>query len=174
MFNRYPPRALILALVALAALVAGAGCTEPPPQDRIDRIEVFDGDSFEARDADGRRVEVRLFGIDAPERRQPWSRKSREALRSLVRGQVLDLRVVEIDRYDRLVAEAFLPDGRSLNAEQVAGGHAWVYRRYTDDSELLRLEREARDARRGLWSLSERERVPPWEWRRQRRASGGR
>jgi endonuclease YncB( thermonuclease family) len=174
MFDRHTTRALSATLFALAVLVAGAGCIETPQQDQIDRVEVFDGDSFEARDADGRRVEVRLFGIDAPERRQPWSRKSREALRSMVRGQVLDMRVVEIDRYDRLVAEVFLPDGRSLNAEQVAAGHAWVYRRYTDDPELLRLEREARDARRGLWSLSERERVPPWEWRRQRRASGGR
>ena len=174
MLNRYAPRPLSFALFALAVLLAGAGCTETPRQNQVDRVEVFDGDSFEARGADGRRVEVRLYGIDAPERRQPWSRKSREALRSRVRGQVLDLRVVEIDRYDRLVAEAFLPDGRSLNAEQVAGGHAWVYRRYTDDPELLRLEREARDARRGLWSLSERERIPPWEWRRKRRASGGR
>lgn len=165
-------RVLLVLVWACCALAGAAGCSDAGYP--VDRVEVFDGDSFTARDPDGLEIEVRLFGIDAPERRQPWSRKSREALRALVRGRMLDLRVVEVDRYDRLVAEVFLPDGRSLNAEQVAAGHAWVYRRYTDDPELLRLEREARDARRGLWSLPERERVPPWEWRRQRHVGGGR
>jgi endonuclease YncB( thermonuclease family) len=114
-------------------------------------------------------VEIRLFGIDAPERRQPWNRRSRQALRELVRERSLELRIVTIDRYERLVAEAWLPDGRSLAEAQVAAGHAWVYRRYTDDRDLLALEDEARRERRGLWSLPEQERMPPWEWRERAR-----
>ncbi|WP_272874700.1 thermonuclease family protein [Roseomonas haemaphysalidis] len=51
----------------------------------------------------------------------------------------------------------------------VRGGHAWVYRQYMTDRSLLPLEAEARAARRGLWSLPERERIPPWAWRRQQR-----
>ncbi|MBO1081646.1 thermonuclease family protein [Roseomonas sp. 573] len=55
------------------------------------------------------------------------------------------------------------------HAELVRGGHAWVYRQYMTDRSLLPLEAEARAARRGLWSLPERERIPPWAWRRQQR-----
>jgi endonuclease YncB( thermonuclease family) len=144
-----------------------AGCTDAGY--RVDRVEVFDGDSFTARDSDGRKVEIRLFGIDAPERRQAWSRRSREALRELVRDRSLELRIVTVDRYERLVAEAWLPDGRSLAEAQVGAGHAWVYRRYTDDPDLLALEDEARRERRGLWSLPGHERMPPWEWRERAR-----
>ena len=168
----YPVRRCLTALLALLFLLGGPGCTDAA-SDRVDRARVFDGDSFEARRADGRRVEVRLFGIDAPERYQAWNRRSRSALRDLVEGESLSLRVVEVDRYDRLVAEVFLPDGRSVNAAQVAQGNAWVYRRYTDDARLIGLEEEARAARRGLWSMPAHEQVPPWEWRRQQRESGG-
>lgn len=168
----YPVRRCLTALLALLFLLGGPGCTDAA-SDRVDRARVFDGDSFEARRADGRRVEVRLFGIDAPERYQAWNRRSRSALRDLVDGESLSLRVVEVDRYDRLVAEVFLPDGRSVNAAQVEEGNAWVYRRYTDDARLIGLEEEARAARRGLWSMPAHEQVPPWEWRRQQRESGG-
>lgn len=167
--TRRPPSARLLVVLALAccALAGVAGCTDAGY--RVDRVEVFDGDSFTARDSDGRKVEIRLFGIDAPERRQAWSRRSREALRELVRDRSLELRIVTVDRYERLVAEAWLPDGRSLAEAQVGAGHAWVYRRYTDDPDLLALEDEARRERRGLWSLPGHERMPPWEWRERAR-----
>ena len=48
-------------------------------------------------------------------------------------------------------------------------GLAWWYRRFArDDTELARLEAEARDARQGLWASPNP--VPPWEWRRNGRA----
>jgi hypothetical protein len=73
------------------------------------------------------------------------------------------------DRYGRVVAEIILPDGRNLNHEIVRAGFAWWYRAYArGDGDLERLEREARDARRGLWADSAP--VPPWEWRKARRA----
>uniref|UniRef100_UPI00138FFCF1 excalibur calcium-binding domain-containing protein n=1 Tax=Teichococcus vastitatis TaxID=2307076 RepID=UPI00138FFCF1 len=37
---------------------------------------------------------------------------------------------------------------------------------------MLAMEDEARQARCGLWSLPEAERVPPWAWRRQERTTG--
>ena len=53
-------------------------------------------------------------------------------------------------------------------------GAAWVYHQYSHDPRLLRDEREAQDARRGLWALPEAERVPPWEWRTAERDGQGR
>jgi endonuclease YncB( thermonuclease family) len=65
-------------------------------------------------------------------------------------------------------------DGLDVNAEMVRLGHAWVFRRYTDDPALIALEEAARDARRGLWRLPAAERIPPWRWRQgnRRRTDG--
>ena len=82
--------------------------------------------------------------------------------------------VEDTDQYGRAVGRA-TAGGQHVNAEMVRRGAAWVFRRYSDDPALLRLEQEARAARRGLWALPEAERVPPWEWRaaeRERRPGG--
>lgn len=152
-----------------ALTVAMAGCEAQEGQ----VIQVFDGDSLRLHESGGAEVEVRLFGIDAPERHQPWSNRSRQALHRLVRGQSLRLVTVTEDRYGRIVATAFrVNDGLDINAEMVREGHAWVYRRYTDDPALIRLEEQARQAGRGLWGLPAADRVPPWQWRRGNRGRG--
>lgn len=173
--------AIFVALLAAALTLTApmTGCEAGGGQ----TLKVFDGDSFLMRGDDGREIEVRLYGIDAPERHQPWSRRSREALYGLIRGRALRLELVETDRYGRAVAKVIRePDGLVVNAEMVKSGHAWVYRRYTRDPALLRrlglenlteLEEAARRERRGLWSLPPSEQVPPWDWRRQNRQSGG-
>ncbi|PKL79421.1 MAG: micrococcal nuclease, partial [Candidatus Melainabacteria bacterium HGW-Melainabacteria-1] len=61
----------------------------------------------------------------------------------------------------RLLGELRLGD-RSLNRELLRAGMAWHDRRHAPDAELAGLEREARQARRGLWGDSRA--VAPWEW----------
>jgi endonuclease YncB( thermonuclease family) len=149
-----------------------AACTDGN-QDTGRAVRIFDGDSLIVLMADGRELEVRLFGIDAPERRQPWSKRSRKALTALVRDRQVRLAAVTEDAYGRTVAVAYrLPDGLDVNREMIRRGDAWVYRRYTRDPELIALEEAAREAGRGLWGLPEKERMPPWEWRRQNRRGG--
>jgi endonuclease YncB( thermonuclease family) len=70
------------------------------------------------------------------------------------------------DRHGRVLAEARLPDGRSLNQELVRVGFAWWFRRYSSDVTLAGLEAEARSARRGLWA--DPHPVAPWDYRRAR------
>jgi endonuclease YncB( thermonuclease family) len=158
----------VLAGLWLVACQPGeGGASRSPLSARA--VEVLDGDSFVADVSGEGRTEVRLAGIDAPERGQAFSDRARRSLGSLVRGERLELVVTDVDRYGRLVARVYRGrDGLELNAEQVRSGHAWVYRRYVRDSELDRLEHEARAARRGLWRDARPE--PPWKWReRQRR-----
>lgn len=131
-------------------------------------MRVRDGDSFEVVRSTGAKEEIRIFGIDAPERSQPWSRRSREALERRVAGGTLRIEPVERDGYERIVAWVHAGDV-CVGCEQVREGNAWVYRRYTDSKLLLGLEAEARAARRGLWSLPEKEQIPPWDWRRRQR-----
>lgn len=128
-------------------------------------VRVADGDSFTvARSSSAPEEKIRLHGIDAPERGQAWSQRSREALSERVFGKVVRIEPVERDPHGRLVAEVWA-DGERVGDAQVREGHAWVFRRYTKSKRLLALEAEARAARRGLWSLAEPP-VPPWEWRR--------
>ena len=61
-----------------------------------------------------------------------------------------------------------LPDGAILNRELVKAGMCWWYRKYPpNDIILAGLEKEAREAKRGLWV--EPNPVPPWEWRKVQR-----
>jgi endonuclease YncB( thermonuclease family) len=129
---------------------------------------VFDGDSFVARLADGAGIEVRLAGIDAPEKGQPYADKARTALRNLILGQELRIAVSDTDKYHRKVAQVYrAADGVHINAELLRSGHAWVYRRVPPDHPFRELERAARDSGRGLWALPEVEREPPWRWRQE-------
>jgi endonuclease YncB( thermonuclease family) len=153
-------RAIAAAGLALALLAPAAARAEFF-DGRV--IRVFDGDTIEVRvGADARRI--RLSGIDAPERGQPWAERSKQALSRRVYGRDVRVNAVDVDRHGRLVGEVYA-DGVCVGCELVREGHVWVYRRYTDDPVLIELEAEARAARRGLWGLPASQTVPPWEWR---------
>jgi endonuclease YncB( thermonuclease family) len=127
-------------------------------------IKVVDGDTLDAL-YQGAPLRVRWSEIDTPERAQPWYRRAKEALAGKVAGEVVSVEEVDLDRYGRLVGKIWL-DGRDVNREMVAEGHAWVYRKYLVDESLLDAEAAARSAALGLWSLPEAQRISPWEWRR--------
>jgi len=122
-------------------------------------VWVYDGDSFRLLDR-GRPVQVRVFGIDCPEKGQPYARPALDLTVRLAKNRLVTVRVKDIDAYGRIVGEVILPDGRSLGEELVRAGLAWWHRRYSDDSALARLEGEARAAGRGLWRQTDP--VPPW------------
>ena len=126
-------------------------------------VSITDGDTLVVL-RDKQQVRVRLHGIDSPERAQPYGTRARQFTGELAHQRDVTVVVRDYDRYGRVVAEIILPDGRNLNYEIVRAGFAWGYRQYArGDGDLERLEREARDARRGLWADS----------RRCRRGSGG-
>ncbi|HSC07194.1 MAG TPA: thermonuclease family protein [Steroidobacteraceae bacterium] len=129
---------------------------------------VFDGDSFIVRLDDGAKLEVRLAGIDAPEKGQPYADQARTALRSLILEQEVHIAVSDTDKYHRKVAQVYRgSDGLHINAELLRRGYAWVYRRVPPDHPFRELERLARDSGLGLWALPEAEREPPWRWRQE-------
>ena len=136
---------------------------------------VPDGDTIHCREA-GDEVRIRLFGIDSPEIDQPGYEAARDALRRAVDDQTVEIRVVDVDQYDRLVARVILP-GRGnaneidVNRQQVLDGMAWWYRTFApDEDDLKSAEQSARSARRGLWR--EDDPLPPWEFRRRAREAG--
>jgi micrococcal nuclease len=65
----------------------------------------------------------------------------------------------------RTLADVPLPDGTNVNHKLVKEGWCWLYRKYAPgDAVLEGLEKEAREARKGLWA--DPQPVPPGEWRK--------
>jgi endonuclease YncB( thermonuclease family) len=115
-------------------------------------VGISDGDTIRVLH-EGREERVRLWGIDAPESKQPWGTRAKQSTGDLAFSKVVTVHVRDIDRYKRTVAEIILPDGRNLNQGLVRAGLAWRYRQFAKDDALLpALEQEARAAKRGLWA----------------------
>ena len=70
----------------------------------------------------------------------------------------------------RIVGRVYVGN-TDVNRELAAQGFAWVYRKYSNDTELVKLEAEAKQKRLGLWA--EPNPIPPWEWRRGRGRGAG-
>jgi endonuclease YncB( thermonuclease family) len=67
------------------------------------------------------------------------------------------------DKHGRTLADVLLADGTNVNHALVKDGWWWWYRKYAPaDIELERLEKEAREAKKGLWA--DPKPVPSWEW----------
>lgn len=157
----YVARAAILLVLGLVSAVAAGQEAQPSFEGTV--VRVIDGDTVDVRI--GARVErVRLIGVDTPETvhpeigAEPWGPEASEfTKRHLPPGTVvrLELDVQERDRYGRLLAYLYLPDGRMLNALLLEAGLAQLLTvppnvRYADV--FVRLQREAREAGRGMWS----------------------
>jgi len=136
-------------------------------------VNVSDGDTVTLRAPDGQR-RIRMDSIDAPEEGhgadqpgQPYAEASRKNLASLVAGKTLTAQCYEQDQYGRDVCALILGDGRSANRLQVESGYAWAYTArkgdYLRDKAMPDLQRQAKDAKRGLWV--DQNAMQPWKWR---------
>jgi endonuclease YncB( thermonuclease family) len=132
-------------------------------------VGIQDGDTLILLTPERRQVRVRLYGIDAPESRQPYGTRAQQELSTLAFRKQVRVTVEDTDHYGRTVGRVWA-GSLDINAELVRRGAAWVYRQYNRDPALPTLEAEARQAKRGLWALPAGEQVPPWAWRR----NGGR
>jgi len=159
--NAFRKPYLLFLLLALACL---SGCASTPGPGAFKVVKVVDGDTIHAMDSEKRIAKVRLHGIDAPERGQPYYRSASGALSSLVAGQIIKMRVMERDRYGQIVATIYLVDGANVNMVMVEHGYAWWYRQYAPGyAGLEAAERSARQQKLGLWA--DEDPIAPWEWR---------
>ena len=131
-------------------------------------VSVTDGDTIKVFNAEKGQVKIRLYGIDTPEKAQPYGKAAGKYLASLIAGATVEVETVTTDRYGRTVGIVW--DGETnVNQQMVTAGYAWVYRKYCDRdfcADWLQLEDKARSSRIGLWQ--EPSPIPPWEWRRRK------
>lgn len=120
---------------------------------------------------------VRLSGIDAPEKGMPFGQVSKQSLSDLAFGKQVVIEWGKKDKYGRLVGKVMV-DGQDINIEQLRRGLAWHFKEYegeqspVDREAYANAEIDAAQAKVGLWQDTNP--VPPWTWRKSKRAKGER
>jgi len=149
-----------------ALLLSALACNAATIEGKV--VGVADGDTITVLDSTNTQHKIRLSGIDAPEKSQPFGNRSKQSLSDLVFSKPVTVDTDKRDKYKRNVGKV-LVDGVDANLEQIKRGMAWHYKAYereqpaTDRKAYSDAEIEAKEARRGLWVDSEP--VPPWKFR---------
>lgn len=115
-------------------------------------VSVADGDTVTVvTHRSGRRIRVRLEGIDTPERGEPFSQRARQMTRVLLFDQSVRVDARDVDRYGRLVARLVV-SGRDSSVALVGAGLACYYTVFATDPALARAEATARSSGAGFWA----------------------
>lgn len=127
-------------------------------------VGVADGDTITVLH-DGKGEKIRLYGVDAPEKRQDFGQRAKQFTSDQVFGKTVEVTPMATDRYGRTVGLVTV-DGQSLSRNLVASGLAWVYDQYCHRDECVQwrgLQEQAKASKSGLWSIPNP--TPPWEFR---------
>ena len=147
---------LLLALPSQAATITG----------RV--VKVSDGDTITVLEGTTQH-KIRLMGIDAPEKAQPFGNRSKQALANNIAGKTVEVEYNKKDRYQRIIGKV-THLGYDINLRQIELGMAWHYKQYEreqdveDRSKYAQAEYVAQKDKVGLWSQGQAQ--APWEWRR--------
>lgn len=136
---------------------------------RITRIS--DGDTIHVTDNNGRKHKIRMAHIDAPEMNQAYGARSRDQLKAAADNAKVKVKVFELDRYGREVAQVF-KGNTDLNLMMVREGAAWHYESYAEKqqnklafTEYAAAQKQAKRDRKGLWRAKNPQ--APWDFRKQ-------
>jgi micrococcal nuclease len=148
--------------------------------------KVSDGDTIHVTTQEKTKLKVRLYGVDAPETPkinqrtghinkpgQPYGEEAWRALEAKIMGMQVKLDIIDIDRYKRMVGIIWFNE-RNINLEMVREGYAEAYVEYLREpyrSQFMRVEMEAKSAKKGIWSLPDYER--PKDFRKRLKVRGG-
>jgi micrococcal nuclease len=123
-------------------------------------LRVIDGDTIEV-EYNNKRDKVRLIGVDTPETKDPrkpvqyFGKEATEFTKKAVEGKNVRLEFDQTlrDKYDRLLAYVYLPNGEMLNAKIIKEGYGHAYIKYPFKylEEFRNYEKQAREKGLGLW-----------------------
>lgn len=170
--SRRPPwrrsrgRNSVVFVIVAILLVVRLWTNRPAPEvpqangETVHVKRVVDGDTLLLESG----TRVRLIGIDTPESVkpnspvEPFGPEASEFTKKMVEGRdvTLEFDRERLDQYDRLLAFVFI-DGKMLNEELIRAGLSPAETQYSYRSDIKRrfinAEKEAKAARRGIWSL---------------------
>lgn len=148
-------------LLTLVLLLCGLMCRATEISGKV--LWLYDGDSFKLETTEHKIVQIRLYGIDAPEKGQPGGMIALKAMIKLLKSKNVRVVVVDIDKYHRIVGKVYLAK-LYVNLWALYNGYAWHFKFFSHDKDLSKAETEARQAKRGIWNLSGN--IPPWRYRK--------
>jgi micrococcal nuclease len=152
-------KAVLLASLFLSVSFTGHPNLAGKQECRV--VRIIDGDTIDCL-IDYKTIRVRLHAIDAPEKKQDFYTRSKEALSQLCQGKNAVLVQHGYDRYHRLIADLYV-NNQHINYKMVELGMAWHFKKYSSDINLAELEKTARNHKKGLWSLKLP--IAPWDYR---------
>lgn len=156
MLRRFIPLFLLFTLSAQAETLTGYV------------VGIADGDTLTVLDSNRQQHKVRLSGIDAPEKAQPFGDRAKANLDRLTFNKNVTVEWRKLDRYGRTIGKVMVGD-TDANLAQVSMGMAWWYRGYAkeqsveDRANYEHAELMAKLQRVGLWT--DKNPMPPWTWR---------
>ncbi len=166
-FDTMPPIVPLFLILAFTGVLGSAVSVYGKPFNGVGH-KIIDGDSFYVKKA-GKKIEIRLYGIDCPEYAQTYSNKAKTFVRRKILHKKLKIIPYYKDAYGRLVVMVKYGE-KLLNESLVEAGLAWVYPRYCKKKicrSWKNQEAKARKSVRGLWR--DKHPIAPWRWKRDRR-----
>ena len=155
---------VLASLLLVAAAIGSTVSTQAQGSGEAYRVVgISDGDTLTALRAGREKLKCRLYGIDAPEKKQAFGQASKLSLSEMSFGRTATIDVVGRDRYGRAICKIAV-DGVDVNKQQIVRGMAWMYRRYAKDRTYSDAEVRAQSRRIGIWR--DNQPVPPWDFRR--------
>lgn len=134
---------------------------------RVRVVNVVDGDTFDGLTRDKIEIRFRLFGIDAPEKRQEFGLESTEYLEKLILGKRVNIKVQKKrDGWGRPVVWVSTRGGQDVGAAMLKAGMAWHYKEFDTSPYYTQMEREAKRSKKGVWSKENSQ--APWEFRKKK------
>lgn len=133
-------------------------------------IKITDGDTVNVLTSDNQTHKIRLSGIDAPEKKQAFGNRSKQALAELIDGKTVTVDYNKLDKYQREVGKVMF-NGQDVNLRQIKLGLAWHYKKYEKEQDVedrsiyANAEYLAQQDKVGLWYDASP--IAPWDFRMQ-------
>lgn len=134
-------------------------------------IKINDGDTVVVLLPDKTNRTLRLAEVDCPENGQAFGNNAKEFTYAQVFGKTVLIYDIGKDRYGRNIAGVFYDGDKYLSREIVKAGFGWWYFKASKNTELQKLQDEAKQKKLGLWS--DKNAIAPWEFRKNKSKGKG-
>lgn len=135
-------------------------------------VGISDGDTITCLTDDKVQHKIRLYQIDAPERKQDFGTASRKALSDLIFNGVVEVKTHGKDKYGRTLGTVYviyvsgscgMATYQDINLEMIKLGMAWYYPFAKKNDQYKQAEEKAKVNKAGLWSQKA---IAPWDFRK--------
>lgn len=159
--NTINMKRFLVCILLFGSLLSIAECFAQKFQVKV--VKISDGDTFVGLNRDNLQIKFRIWGIDAPEKKQAFGTKSKDYLSTLIFGKNIIVDVQKQDSWGRYIAYVYTPDNKDVALEMLNAGMAWHYTKFDQSEKYHNAEVKAMNNKVGLWVDSRR--IAPWDFR---------